>query len=84
MKLQKEIQTLLLGSSAGLSNSETASIFNTGQKKKQKKTTGPLLVPRVQIIISLFSVSYKTQVTVEKSNRRTTERLGSLIYEERL
>lgn len=83
MKLQKEIQTLLLGSSAGLSNSETASIFNTGQKKK-KKTTGPLLVPRVQIIISLFNVSYKTQVTVEKSNRRTTERLGSLIYEERL
>lgn len=82
MKLQKEIQTLLLGSSAGLSNSETASIFNTGQKKKKK--TRPLLVPRVQIIISLFNVSYKTQVTVEKSNRRTTERLGSLIYEERL
>lgn len=82
MKLQKEIQPLLLGSSAGLSNSETASIFNTGQKKK--KTTRPLLVPRVQIIISLFNVSYKTQVTVEKSNRRTTERLGSLIYEERL
>jgi len=81
LKLQKEIQPLLLGSSAGLSNSETASIFNTGQKKK---TTRPLLVPRVQIIVSLFNVSYKTQVTVEKSNRRTTERLGSLIYEERL
>ena len=81
MKLQKEIQPLLLGSSAGLSNSETASIFKTGKKKK---TTRPLLVPRVQIIVSLFNVSYKTQVTVEKSNRRTTERLGSLIYEERL
>lgn len=43
-----------------------------------------LLAPRGKIIISLLSVCQKIQVIVEKSNKKTIEWLGRLIYEERL